>query len=292
MAEIHRRMLPDSKVRRPPRVSIFAVVYRSIDYARFINQVVNDSCPEIANGEAEFFLVANQPEPDLKAWLSKSELSYIEYWPEKQVTAECGPSYLAGVYAAYNHGVHAASGDVVVMLNSDMVPSPEWLQMMIEEFQPGDLLSPWLVEPFHPKYGVFPGAIEANFGRSPRTFQTQNWEAFCRAGAASLPAGSSPPFMPVMVRKDKFLQLGGFPQGNLLVNGECVPADKNYFDSLEALGMRHRFIAKPVYFYHFKEGEKRTETLFRILTDSLPSLARKLKLDKLLHFLRKLRIKS
>lgn len=275
-----------------PQVSIFAVVYRSIEYARYINDVVRNSCPEVATGEAEFFLVANQPESDLRAWLPKSQLSFLEYWPESELSAQCGPNYLAGVYEAYNFGVNEAKGEIVVMLNSDMVPSPGWLKSMVEEFQPSDLLSPWLVEPFHPKYGVFPGAIEANFGRSPQTFEAPGWSDFCLAGDAKLPANASPPFMPVMVLKDKFLQLGGFPQGNLLVNGECIPADKDYFEKLAATGMRHRFTTRPVYFYHFKEGEKRTETIFRFFTDAIPSAARKLKIDKLLRFLRGLRFKN
>jgi hypothetical protein len=284
-------MLADPEVRGMPKVSIFAVVYRSIDYARFISQVVRDSCPELATGEAEFFLVANQPEAALKAWLERSEVPYIEYWPSLEPTVECGPTYLAGVYAAYNHGVEASAGDVVVMLNSDMVPSPGWLRIMLEEFEPTDLLSPWLVEPFHPKYGVFPGAIEENFGRSPGTFQAQKWEEFCTAKIARLPEVSTPPFMPVMVKKDKFLQLGGYPEGNLMVGGNCVPADVHYFEALSAKGMSHRSSSSPVYFYHFKEGEKRTETFFRIWTDALPSIARKLRVDKLLHCLRRLRIK-
>lgn len=285
-------MLTNSEISKRPQVSIFAVVYRSVEYARYINEVVHNSCPEITTGEAEFFLVANQPESELKAWLATSELSYLEYWPTSELSPECGPNYLAGVYEAYNFGVNAASGEIVIMLNSDMVPSPGWLKFMIDEFQPNDLLSPWLVEPFHPKYGVFPGAIEANFGRSPRTFEALGWSDFCLAGAVQLPENASPPFMPVMVSKDQFLQLGGFPQGNLMVNGECVPADKNYFEKLVSTGMQHRFTSRPVYFYHFKEGEKRTETVFRIFSDSIPSLARKVKIDKLLHFLRRLRSKK
>lgn len=284
-------MLQFAEVTNRPRVSIFAVVYRSIEYAQYIREVVIESCPEIQTGEAEFFLVANQPEPNLKAWLSNSQLPYIEYIPERDPVAECGPSYLAGVYGAYNFGVSSASGEIVVMLNSDMVPSPGWLKLMMDEFQPSDLLSPWLVEPFHPKYGVFPGAIEANFGRSPRSFRTSDWNDFCHGKAASLPKDSSPPFMPVMVNKSDFLSLGGFPLGNVLVNGECVPSDKHYFEALCAKGMQHKFSSSPIYFYHFKEGEKRTETLFRFLTDSLPSLARSLRLDRLIKLARRLRIR-
>lgn len=282
-------MLAQPEVKKSPRVSIFAVVYRSIEYAEYISHVVHDSCPEIASEDAEFFLVANQPERKLSTWLAQSQIPYVEFWPKEELKADCGPDYLVGVYAAYNFGVAKSSGDIIVMLNSDMVPSPRWLQSMLEEYNPSDLLTPWLVEPFHPKYGVFPGAIEANFGRSPQDFDFKAWQQFCSSKSSGLPEAASPPFMPVMVTKDRFLSLGGFPEGNVQIDGECVPADKFYFESLKQVGLKQRFTSKPVYFYHFKEGEKRTETFFRLFTDSIPFLARKLKIDALLKIVRKVR---
>lgn len=256
-----------------PVVSIFSLVYRSYEYAEFITEVVRRYTPEIEAGIAEFYLVANNPTSRLRKWLKNSDVTSYHF-DKKQPKSNnsCGPDYLRGVYAAYNFGVEMASAPKVVMLNSDMVPSRGWLEAMLLEAKQELALAAHLVEPYHPQYGVFPGALLANLGSNLKDFDFEKWDALVD-GYQGLGTGSqnAAPYMPVLIDREVFLSAGGFPPGNVFIAGECVAGDEFLFNHLrQTHQITHRKTSRPVLFYHFKEGEKSTEFLHRIRTRVLP----------------------
>lgn len=265
-------------MRAQQSVSIFAVVYRSIEYAEHISDAVRRYTPELSNGQAEFFLVANSPTPKLGTWLDSSGIPFVKFsYVGEESEMDCGPEYLRSVYAAYNFGLSRAKNDAVVMLNSDMVPAPGWLSALLETYDGSNLVSPILVEPFHPRHGVFPGAIAADFGSTPKMFDYHGWEQFVSAQPDTSPGELKPPYMPVLVSKSRFLREGGFPEGNKRQpDGTCRAADELFYEALATHGMEHRLSRVPAFVYHFKEGEKRTEGAFRFFSFTLPRALRRL----------------
>ena len=54
-------------------------------------------------------------------------------YPQAQLVSADAQNY----FAAKNAGAAAATGDVVALLDSDCVPAPDWLEMLLTRFEPG-----------------------------------------------------------------------------------------------------------------------------------------------------------
>jgi len=112
------------------------------------------------------------------------------------------------VYAAYNNLVTVSPTDFVLLANDDMVFGPDWAVPLMSEAAPNIWVSPVLVEP-----GVVPVAkvnVLQDFGRDVESFQSKEWGAFVtkHRGSEVAPSGW---FMPVLVHRETFLSMGGYP---------------------------------------------------------------------------------
>jgi glycosyltransferase involved in cell wall biosynthesis len=54
-------------------------------------------------------------------------------WPEAKLVSSLACNY----FAAKNVGAAAANGEIIALLDSDSVPQPTWLEMLVTRFQPG-----------------------------------------------------------------------------------------------------------------------------------------------------------
>jgi hypothetical protein len=123
-----------------------------------------------------------------------------------------------------------------------------------------------LVERDHPNFGVFPGAIEKNFGRDYKTLAWDHWLDFSSLETAK----ETPPYlggayMPTLFRKEWFENFSFYPAGNLrTIEGSYSEVseygDQYLFRKLQENGIQHLTSPKS-YCYHFKEGERSTQVL-------------------------------
>jgi glycosyltransferase involved in cell wall biosynthesis len=262
-----------------------ALIYRSPAYAKFFYQSLVRYTPELKEGSADFLFVANSATRATLKVLKKNNIPHVEFQGEVRSEQEllslgyAAPEYLSRVYEAYNFGVSQSKGDLVLLVNSDMVLSPGWLEKILKHWSGNSIVSTNLVERHHPKYGTFPNAIEKNFGTNPRNFDFDSWEGFCRDNpTGTVSTQTCMPYMPALFKREWFEVFGGYPLGNL---GDGIEfskvlryGDEAFFDKLAANGIHH-IAASNVMCYHFKEGEKATHPLSWFLDIFGPSLIRR-----------------
>ena len=162
--------------------------------------------------------------------------------------------YINRVYRAWNRAVTEARTQWVVLLNSDMYVSDYWLDELVEYKRrvPKSLPTSLLVES-----GRIPSAMPEhvkNFGESPEVFDVLAWEdhaVIYRQRGLTEPGRL---FMPVLVDREEFLDLGGYPHGNPVVDGKAISGDKALFDLYKEAGYEWVTCLGSVV-YHTQMGE-------------------------------------
>lgn len=256
-------------------ISIFSLIYRSTKYIDALYDSIVRHTPELSDGRAEFFFVANDATDKVLGHMRERGIPHYAVSHEVRTLREieaqgfAAPEYMCRVYKGYNFGIDRCKGDVVVPVNSDHLFSPNWLGNLVAHLDEKTAPASLLVEPGHPRHGVFPKAVKGNFGRSPETFSEG---AFLDFVASNTQPGVTRPggaYMPVAFFKDALVRAGKYPEGNL-----AVPPHEQYrpimqrgrkygtaygdivlFSNLEKLGIRH-VTAMDSIVYHIKEGEK------------------------------------
>ena len=272
-----------------PLVTIVALIYKSPSYARDFYRELLESTPELKSGLAEFFYVANNANAQTLKELAKRKIAFLEFnrpqlsIQEHMETQYAAPEYIGRVYAAYNYGVERSTTEFVVLLNSDMVMSPGWLSKMLACYESDELLSPKLIERNHPNFGVFPGAVEKNFGSNFYNFKRAEWKEFCDSFSKTTSLKNiGGPFMPVMISRQIFLKFGGFPEGNLRGDNYfdiSEYGDQYFFRKLHENAFRHKSLEN-VFCYHFKEGEKNSSFVSRVKFEFVPYLKNKIRFTR------------
>lgn len=266
------------------KVTIVSLIYQSPEYAREFYKSILWSTPEIEEGVADFFFVANNANiQTLKALRDGSiphyELDLPVLSDEEHSSLGFGaPEYLGRVYAAYNHAISKSKTDLILLLNSDMVMSKGWLPRMLAVYSDKLALSPTLVERAHPRFGVYPGAVEANFGSNFKNFRLNEWVKFSsKSSPVKVVEKSELPYMPTLVRKKWFDDLGGYPHGNIQgsdgYKSVSKYGDQCFFERLSVYGVLHKSV-EGVFCYHFKEGERESSVLTYIRNILVPSVIR------------------
>jgi hypothetical protein len=165
--------------------------------------------------------------------------------------------YINRVYKAWNECVRRAKSKYVVLINSDMAVSDYWLDelYLLKRFMPKSLPCSLLVES-----GRIPSAMPEfvkNFGLTPKDFDSVAWKSHAeslKSKERNVKVQTGRLFMPVLVDRQEFLDLGGYPHGN--IGG--ISGDKILFDKYKAAGFQHLTCMDSVV-YHVQEGEMRDD---------------------------------
>jgi hypothetical protein len=245
------------------KVSIISLIYRSATLADWVHDSVHKFTPLIARGEAEFFFVANDPTPGLVAHLDQRGYPYVvnnnkQHSDEELFALGYGaPEHMSRVYRGYNEGVRHAKGDYVVLVNSDNYFSPDWLENLLKYSDRSKVISSTLVERSHPEFGVFPGAVQGEFGGTVAEFDEAGFLTFVSTSKKTglRPGGA---YMPSLFHRDIVIEAGLYPDGNIAGADFMEVArfgDEAFFDRLASLGVEH-LTALDSISYHLKEGER------------------------------------
>jgi hypothetical protein len=243
-------------------ISISSLIYKSTLFADSLYDTVYENTPMIQNGQAEFFFVANDAtEKVINHLNTKGYRYYIKnnpYLSEKELF-EKGigiPDYMSRVYGGYNESI-MLSQDIVVLLNSDIILSPNWLENLFKRLTKNTIVTTRLVERNHPLFGVFPGADHAEFGNHPSNFKKDLFLSWCKQNSLDeIRAGGS--YGPCMFYKERAIQAGLYPGGNIHGgNFQKIVryGDEDFFLRLKNIGVSHITSLDSIS-YHFKEGER------------------------------------
>lgn len=245
------------------RISVIALIYKSRQLADWVYKSVHEFTPLIEKGEAEFFFIANDPTKMLLDHLRKKKYKYFvnrnyHYSEEELFEAGYGqPEYISRVYRGWNQAILHAQGEIVVLINSDMYFSPDWLENLLKYSDRTKIICSKLVERKHPKYGeVFPGAIHGEFGNGPDNFKEKAFLKFVnKIKKTGLEHAGA--YMPCLIYRDIALIAGLYPEGNIAgksFSDVIAYGDEAFFNRLKDLGINH-FTALDSIVYHLKEGE-------------------------------------
>ncbi len=243
-------------------ISICSLIFRSTVYADSVYESLLENTPKLSTGEAEFFFIANDPTDELVQHLDRKKYRFYIHTNPKRTDEElfkmgyATPNYLHGVYRAWNTAIQLA-GNIVVLVNSDMIFSPDWLENLLKWSGPDSFVCSQLVE-YPGVHPVFPGAYCKKLGTHPKNFQKEEFYKFVKENSynAIKPLGA---YMPCMFYKENAMKVGCYPEGNLHggnFNTVRIYGDEEFVRKLCSIGVRH-ITSMDSIVYHFKEGEMR-----------------------------------
>lgn len=244
-------------------VSIVCLIYKSKQLAEALYESVLKYTPKLASGQAEFFFIANDPTEEVMEFLKDKKIPHYvnvneHLDDEKLFSMGFGtPEYMRRVYQGYNLGILKAKGQKVALINSDNFFSTDWLENLVKYSDYKKVVSSTLVEPGQDRVGIFPYAIEKDFGRTLDDFKEKDFQDFAeKISKTGYTSGGA--YMPCLLYKDIAVMAGLYPEGNLA--GKSFDevsrfGDEYFYDRLEEFGVEH-ITAKDSVVYHLKEGEK------------------------------------
>ena len=255
-------VLGDVEVMKPqvqrPKYSIACLVYKSTEWLEFVYEQI---LRYTNNPDVEFYFVTNDADPHVIEYLKNN---HIAYYVHKNTAEERNQWYINNVYRAYNYAVSVAKGDFVVLINSDMCFSDGWFDALLAAYDGSNVVSSRLVESGKLKTGLH--GIEKNFGIDIEGYKEIDFLKFAKAISKDqvLKRGL---YMPLFFRKDHFISIGCYPEGNLKVNADifsndvALPSEKHIsgdailMKRLETIGIQHVTAMNSIV-YHFQCGEK------------------------------------
>ena len=161
---------------------------------------------------------------------------------------------MSTIYKAWNYGVSKAKGEIIVMVNSDMLFTKDWLENLLKNLKKDWVVTSRLVESGKLR-STLPHTISKDFGRTIDTLDRESFMMFAESIKEDKIAKLGT-FMPVAIHKDTFDKSGGYPLGNVANNdGTVTSGDFIYFyQTLANLGLTHYTVFDSIV-YHFQEGE-------------------------------------
>lgn len=253
-------------------ISIICLIYKSSKLADMVYDSVIKYTPKLKEGIAEFFFIANDPTPSLVEHLKKKKYPFYinnnKILTEKQLS-KLGygkPEYIRRVYRGYNFGIMKAKGKKIVLINSDNFFSEDWLENLLKYSEYKNVVSSTLIEPGHKTHGIFPEAIQKDFGDTTENYDNVGFQLFAKKiKKTGIKLGGA--YMPCLLYKEAALLAGLYPEGN--IKGESFDeiityGDEFFYHKLALFGIKH-ITSKDSIVYHLKEGEKDEKTKNDIL---------------------------
>ena len=240
-----------------PGVSIICLVYKSVEWLKFVyEQVLRYT--DMSN--KEFFFVANDANPAVLDYL---RAHYIPHFIWNNSEDQRKEWYINNVYRAWNYGAQAARGDYLLFINTDMAFSQEWFENLFSRLTDTNCICSRLVESGKMTSGEY--GLSADFGRTVGNYREAEFLQYTETITEPVTRKGGL-YMPLLIRKNDFLGVGGYPEGNIVPGSDlfkprlarkgqaCVSGDTVLMKKLETKGIEHQTAFDSVV-YHFQCGE-------------------------------------
>jgi hypothetical protein len=250
---------------KKPFVTLVCLIYSGIDWLEFAYGELLLLQKEFEQGEVEILFCANDASQEVLDFLKYNNIPHIEF-----NNPDPNEHYISRVYRAYNFATRTAKSEYCLLVNSDMAYTPGFLTKMLLQRDKASFVVAKLVESGTLKPG--PLAIKRNFGKTLQRFRRKAFYKYAlRKEEPGFAEGGL--FMPLLVSREVFLNLGGFPEGNITPDSlasylqserfeiaipgtRCVSGDEALFKKAKLKGIKHVTSLRSIA-YHFQEGEKR-----------------------------------
>ena len=191
-------------------IEIIALIYKSVAYLDFIVEQLRSKACVVPGWHVGIRVVANDATDAVLDRLAESGIPFSVYQDPNPTEF-----YLNRVYRCWNYGGYTSKFDNICFVNSDMAFSCNWLTNLVKHHDGTMVPTSRLIESGRIPVAVKRHAIPWNLGTSPESFQQQRFEALARTLSEDslLPSGL---FMPCVFDRHKFVELGMYPEGNVL----------------------------------------------------------------------------
>jgi len=241
-----------------PQFSIICLIYKSVAWLQFVYDQVQKYTDM---NDKEFYFVANDATEEVLAYLYDNGIPHYIFNNTSEQQEEW---YVNQVYRAYNYAANKAKGDFLVFINSDMAFSPGWFDNLWNAYNGRNCLASRLVESGKLPSGLY--GIENNLGRDYDSYREDEFQQYVRS-IAEPKVENGGLFMPLLIRKNHFEMVGGYPEGQVVISSDiynpviakwgepCISGDTVLMQKLGALGIVHQTVFNSI-IYHFQWGEK------------------------------------
>jgi len=254
-----------------PKFSLICLVYKSVEWLDFVYEQVFKYTDMT---DKELFFVANDANTSV---LSHLKDHYIPHYVYQNTPEQQTEWFINNVYRAYNYGTSKARGDIVVFINTDMAFTPGWFDRLWQAYHGENCVTSRLVESGKLRSGQY--GIERDFGRDYKSYQEIEFQQVAHDLAEpKLAEGGL--YMPLLIRKEHFDMVGGYPEGNIVPGcvlnhpviarmGEaCLSGDNVLMLKLQAKGIKHQ-TAFDSLVYHFQCGELDSPPTAEVVSDKV-----------------------
>jgi len=227
------------RVETGAEVTLVTLVYKSLKWLDFVMEGVEKAHTET---KYRWLVVANDAEPGI-ADDPRVDIDFRNDDPSE--------FYINRVYRAWNEGVLQAPTQLVCMLNSDMWPHDDWLDALKAGLWSGRTVPTSLLV----ESGRIPSAIPeyaSDFGTNPDQFSPDSFREYAESIKSDGRIEEGRLFMPILVDRQEFMDIGGYPEGN----PPGTTGDKDLIRRYKEAGFEHITCLGSVV-YHVQEGEMR-----------------------------------
>jgi GT2 family glycosyltransferase len=240
------------------KFSISCLIYKNVAWLNFIYDQVQRHTN--LNNDGEFFFVANDARPEVLDYLRANGIPHYVY---ENAPEQRNEWFINNVYRAYNHAAANSNGDFLVFLNSDMGLTPNWLENLLDAYNGNNCLTSRLVESGRMLSGEY--GIGMNFGENCSVYRESEFQEYARC-ISEPQVRNGGLYMPLLVKKEDFLAVGGYPEGNILPGSDifrpqyakqgeaCITGDLVLMQKFQTRGIVHQTVFNSVV-YHFQRGE-------------------------------------
>ncbi len=241
-------------------IELIALIYKSVDYLKMIIEQLTSENNKAKGWSVTYRIIANDANQEVLDYLKQHDINYTIYNDPKP-----NDFYLNRVYRCWNYGALTSKSSNVCFVNSDMVFSKDWLTNLLKYHDGINIPCSRLVESGKMRSGMH--GISKYFGNHPKNIDYTAWETWASENSNDH-ISSGGLYMPCIFETEKFVESGGYPEGNIFhENGALVAGYPNdrpvllsgdafYFVNLkEKYGMKHITVFDSLV-YHIQEGEK------------------------------------